>query len=92
MDSCLKPIYKTEKELWNANLATQINYHYAERMSLTLVHSEVTKYSNYKQYFISSFLSIFLKPIHHLFNEMGIMQSPIRWKTEAVFNIRLKKI
>ena len=54
MDSCLKPIYKTEKELRNANLATQINHHYAERRSLTIVHSEATKYSNYKQYFISS--------------------------------------
>ena len=46
---CLKPIQKTETE--NVNLATQVNHHYVA--SMTLVHSEVTKHSNYIPYFTS---------------------------------------
>ena len=49
MEKCLKPIQKTEKE--NVNLATKVNHHYVVSRLLTLVHSEVTKHSNYAPYF-----------------------------------------
>ena len=49
MEKCLKPIQKAEKE--NVNLATQVNHHYVASRLLTLVHSKVTKHSNYTPYF-----------------------------------------
>ena len=49
MEKCLKPIQKTEKE--NANL---MKHQYVASMSMTLVHSEVTKHSNYTLYFTCS--------------------------------------
>ena len=51
-EKCLKPVQKTEKE--SVNLATQINHNYVAIRSLTLVHSKVTKHSNYTLYFASS--------------------------------------
>ena len=47
-----KPIQNTEKE--NVNPATQLNHHYVASRSLTLVHFEVTKHTNYTPYFTSS--------------------------------------
>ena len=52
MEKCLKLIQKTEKK--NVKFAAQVNYHYAASSSLTLVHSEVTKRSNYRPYFTNS--------------------------------------
>ena len=49
MEKFLKPIQKTKKG--NVNLATQVNDHYVASRSVTLVHSEVTKHSNYTPYF-----------------------------------------
>ena len=40
---------KTEKE--KVNPATQVNHHYVASRLLTLVHSKVTKHSNYTPYF-----------------------------------------
>ena len=48
MEKCLKHIQKTEKE--NVSLGTQVNSHFAASRFLTLVHSEVTKHSNYTTY------------------------------------------
>ena len=52
IEKCLKPIQKTVKE--NVNLATQVNYQYVASRLLTLLHSEVSKHSNYTPYFTSS--------------------------------------
>ena len=52
MKKCLKPIQKTEQE--NLNFVTQVNHRYVASSSLTLVHSEVTKHSNYTPYFTNS--------------------------------------
>ena len=54
METCLKPIYKTEKE--KVNLKTQMKHQYAATRSLTLGHFKVTKYSNYALYFTSSII------------------------------------
>ena len=49
MEKYLKLIQKTKKE--KVNPATQESHHYVASRLLTLVHSEVTKHSNYKPYF-----------------------------------------
>ena len=52
MEKYLKPILKAEKE--NVNLGTRINHHHDACRSLTLVHSKVSKHSNYTTYFTNS--------------------------------------
>ena len=51
----MKPIHKKKKkkkaEKENVSLATKVNHHNVSSRLLTLVHSEVTKPSNYTPYF-----------------------------------------
>ena len=75
MGKCLKPIHKTEKD--NVNLATQVNHRYIASRSLTLLHFEVIKHSNYTPHFTNSTA----KANPSFLYGMSIMQSPTCWES-----------
>ena len=74
MEKCLKSIQKAEEG--NVNHGTQVIHHYVASKLLPLVHSKLTKHSNYTPYFTN-------------FIECALCKVQFVGKAETAFSIRL---